>query len=401
MKRHIFRIFVFSLVVGLMLNACGQIAPGKAKKTPVTYPYVFVHGLGGFGEDVSSPVDYWGSTAGKLLPALREEGFVCVAPSVGPNASAWDRACELYAAIAGVQVDYGAAHSAAHGHDRYGKTNAEPLAPGWGTADDNGNLRKINLIAHSFGGATARLMTALLQNGSAEEQRASQSDCSPLFTGGKGDWVFSLTCLASPHNGVSLLAMADVNPAIGWVGGLLGDNMIESALSSMGVSVGGKSFSDILSAAKTQDTAYYDLAIAGAKQVNRLAGAARNTYYFSFPVDGTNQGKATGDMSLPLRALAALIGNFTSEEYGVDEAWKPNDGLVNTVSATAPFEDPSKMLQNPAALTPAETSPGIWYIMPIQRGDHGSIIGMGRTMEETLAFYREQMKRIDALSLAQ
>ena len=395
---------MLALLLGLtaVLSACGT-AKEEEKSTATTYPYVFVHGLNGFGDDKGLPVSYWGSTGGALLPALEKEGFFCVAPTVSAAGSAWDRACELYAAITGTRADYGAAHSAEHGHDRFGRTYETALIPDWGTEDDNGNLRKINVIAHSFGGATARLMGGLLQNGSAAERDITVKESgepSPLFAGGKGDWIFSLTCLASPHNGTSLLDMADVNPVISSIASFIGGNVqIDKALSPAGVNFGGKSLGDILEAAKTQDTAYFDLTRGGAAQVNKLSALNPNTYYFSYPVDGTDNGKPTKDMMLPLRVLGGIIGGFTDEAAGIGEEWKPNDGLVNTISATAPFSDTKHDIKTAEELTlDFAYQPAGWYVMPAVRGDHGSIIGLGRSQEETLPLFLDQMRRIDALS---
>jgi triacylglycerol lipase len=362
---------------------------------------VFVHGLNGFGDDTGSPISYWGATAGALLPKLRDEGFDCSAPSVSAAGSAWDRACELYAAIAGGRVDYGAAHSQQYGHARYGKTY-EAMLPEWGTVDENGNLRKVNLIAHSFGGATARLMGALLQNGSAAERDAATREggaLSPLFAGGKGDWLFSLTCLAAPHNGVSLLTMAEVNPLIALGAAFLDNAQIDEALASIGFTVGGRSLGDILQSAKTQDNAYYDLTIDGAKLVGQMTDLHPNTYYFSYPVDGTDNGVVTDDMSIPMQLSGSLIGRFTNAQAGIDDRWKPNDGLVNTISATAPFGQAQQTVADAAILKPEYLAPASWYVMPTVRGDHGSIVGLGRTQAQTLPLYLEQMQRIDALSL--
>ena len=44
--------------------------------------------------------------------------------------SNYDRAVELYYYIKGGTVDYGAAHAAKYGHDRYGKTYAGRIAIG-------------------------------------------------------------------------------------------------------------------------------------------------------------------------------------------------------------------------------------------------------------------------------
>jgi len=408
MKRS--RIIALSLCAALLAGGLGFGAYWflRAEKpgTPTTYPHVFVHGLGGFGDDAGLPVSYWGSTAGALLPELEKEGFTCFAPSVDPVRSAWDRACELYAQLVGAQVDYGIAHSEQYNHERFGQTYDAPLFPDWGMEDADGNLRRVNLIGHSFGGATVRLLCALLENGSHAEMDAAAlagETCSGLFTGGRGDWVFSLTCLAAPHNGTSLLSMVDANTilssAAGWLGNLgIGGFSIDDALAAVGFSVGGMKIGEVLRAAKTMDTAYYDLSLAGAKEVNAQISLYRGIYYFSYPIDGTNNGVPTNEMTLKLRIPAYLIGRFTSPEEGINDKWKPNDGLVNTISATAPFGDPSIIVTDPAGLTPDTLVPATWYVMPTVRGDHGTIIGLERTMEQTLPLYLEQMQRIDELS---
>lgn len=159
-------------------------------------PCVFVHGLGGWGnyDTVNEVAPYWGMTTGSLLAYLESEGYDCYAASVGPISSAWDRACELYAQLTGTTVDYGAAHSAAHNHDRYGKTYAQPLFSGWGPE------KRIHLFGHSFGGATVRLFTQIACEGIQEEIDASPTDVSPFFRGGMDSWIYSVTTLAAPHN---------------------------------------------------------------------------------------------------------------------------------------------------------------------------------------------------------
>ncbi|MCL2494837.1 MAG: hypothetical protein FWE98_04180 [Oscillospiraceae bacterium] len=401
MKRTISLLLALALCVGLLLlPGCGWFNQ-KKPATPTTYPFVFVHGLNGFGDEAGSPVSYWGATGGALLPKLQEQGTMCFAPSVSPMGSAWDRACELYAALAGGVVDYGATHSARHGHDRYGKDYGTPLFADWGTVDNNGNLRKVNLVAHSFGGATARLLCALLQNGAPEERTfTGQEPCSPLFTGGKGDWVFSLTCIAAPHNGTSLLTAVDVNPLLSGLASLLGGPVLENLLGRLGFTMGGMSLGDVLRAAKTLDTAYYDLTLGGAKDLGRLTrGLCPDTYLFSYPVAGTDEsGRPTGDMTALYRPLGMFIGAFTSAENGVDDAWRQNDCLVNTVSATYPFGEPHQEVTDPSTLTPASLAPATWHVMPTVMGDHGTVIGLGRPLEETLAFYTEIIARVDALS---
>ncbi|MEG2016441.1 MAG: lipase, partial [Oscillospiraceae bacterium] len=122
------------------------------------YPFVFVHGMYGYGEDVkiNKFLPYWGMYTGSLVEYLNEQGFECYAPSVGPFSSAWDRACELYAQIFGGTVDYGVAHAKEHGHNRFGRTYDTPLIKDIGKRNDDGSFKKINLVGHSFGGETIR-----------------------------------------------------------------------------------------------------------------------------------------------------------------------------------------------------------------------------------------------------
>jgi len=41
--------------------------------------------------------------------------------------------------------------------------------------------------------------------------------------------------------------------------------------------------------------------------------------------------------------------------------------------------------------------PGQWYVMPTVRGDHGSVIGLGRTMDDILPMYLEHLRMVDEL----
>lgn len=118
--------------------------------------FVFVHGLSGWGsyDPLYRRMPYWGMRGGDLMAYLRQQGFDCHAASVAPTGSAWDRACELYAQLAGTRVDYGKAHSEKYRHGRWGRDfSACPLIPEWN--DDT----RLVLLGHSFGGATVRLFS--------------------------------------------------------------------------------------------------------------------------------------------------------------------------------------------------------------------------------------------------
>ena len=98
------------------------------------HPTVFVHGLLGWGaqDALYRAVPYWGLAAGDVLGYLNRCGYDCRAASVGIISSAWDRACELYAALTGGTADYGHAHAQRFGHARFGTAYPAPLVPGWG-----------------------------------------------------------------------------------------------------------------------------------------------------------------------------------------------------------------------------------------------------------------------------
>ena len=50
-----------------------------------------------------------------------------------------------------------------------------------------------------------RMFVELLTNGSEEEKKATnKKDLSPLFSGGHGDFVHSLTAISAPHNGTTI-----------------------------------------------------------------------------------------------------------------------------------------------------------------------------------------------------
>lgn len=322
------------------------------------YTYVWVHGLMGWGEyDFYYKLfPYWGILNGDLMKKLDKAGYDCCAASVAGTASAWDRACELYAQLTGTVVDYGEAHSERYGHDRYGKDFT-----GKALVDEWDSVNKINILGHSFGGATIRLFASLMAVGSAEEVAASPDDVSPFFTGGKADWIYSVTSLAAPHNGTSAY-----------------------------------------SAMPTQaDNADYDMYIDNALELNKTIFTDPGTYYFSIACSATDKqedGSYVADekiMEKMFQSSANEIGSYTGFTEGgfeIDETWLENDGLVNTVSALAPSDAPSKIFD----ANDIET--GVWNIMPVYRGDHMSLQGgMTKVNSDIYAYYVNHLNMINCL----
>ena len=164
MMKHSKRFLCLLLTLILAASLCVFPAAAADQTCPSSQddPVVFVHGLMGWGQraGINAVIPYWGMTTGSLTSYLNSLGYETYSATVGPISSAWDRACELYAQLTGTTVDYGAAHAAAHDHARYGITYDQPLFSGWGTK------RAVNLVGHSFGGATTRQFLELMANGS-------------------------------------------------------------------------------------------------------------------------------------------------------------------------------------------------------------------------------------------
>ena len=201
-KRNIFKRAASLLLALIIVFSAGvSLAFADAKADSYKYPCIFVHGILGYGDNdkLNSVTPYWGMQYKEdLMKSLNARGYDCHAASVGPLSSAWDRACELYAQLTGTVTDYGEEHSKRCRHARYGEDfSSDPLIDEWSAEE------KINLLGHSFGGATVRLLAELMANGSEAERKASGDDVSDLFTGGKGDWIYSITALAAPHNGTT------------------------------------------------------------------------------------------------------------------------------------------------------------------------------------------------------
>ncbi len=462
-------IIAWILVICIMISAlCIPLFWGKIKGLwwelnggRVEYPYVLVHGLGGWGESagINDVAPYWGSTSGDLAKYLREEGFEVYTPSVGPVSSAWDRACELYAQLTGTQVDYGEAHSKEHNHERYGRTYTEPLIKDWGQELNGGQVKRINLIGHSFGGATVRLLTSLLEYGDEAEKTASGEKVSPLFAGGKGDWVFSVTALCAPHNGSALTEILNDSDSLLSSLGITesGDSLVNSVLSSIGLTdilsrpdifnttdllisfcLLANNFTEPINGtydlmldhfgiepilgssmrtsvekiiASGNDHAAYDLSPDGAAELNSTIKTVDSVYYFSYAYSATDRNALIGGQTPTLGMLFALqvpalsMGRYKGTTAGgivIDEKWQPNDGLVSVVSAQKPDSEEGVYLNVDVTDTEAkDVEKGIWNISATKKGHHGTVIGLAPfdsdATKKTQGFYVKLFDFIDSL----
>ncbi len=323
------------------------------------YAYVFVHGLNGWGEyDVLDHfMSYFGSFTGSLMRYLRARGLDCHAASVSQVGSAWDRSCELYAQLTGTRTDYGAAHSARCHHQRYGRDySRKPLLDAFDAE------HKINLLGHSFGGTTVIEFLELMANGDAAERKATPKDeLSPLFAGGKGSWIYSLTTLASPTNGTTVYEM--INPETTSLDGI--------------DKYPGQWFRDWFNGIfKTEnpytDTAAYDMQVDRAIEITGSCKMIPSVYYFSMPCSYTHLDKngnsvPNADMVPLFLSTSRAIGMYKGVTKGgvvLDEKWQENDGLVNTISERAPFGAPQKDIDM------KHIKPSIWNVFPTINDDH-------------------------------
>jgi len=385
-----------------MLPAASLTVETDKTDSGTHYPFIFVSGFAGWGQYdmLNDALPYWGRLNGDLMATLNSQGYECYAASVDAWDSAWDRACELYAQLTGSVVDYGAAHSARYRHWRYGADYSKsPLINAWGAEDSQGNTRKINLVGHSFGGATVRLFADLLAYGDEMELAETPADeISGLFTGGKADLVHSITTLASPHNGTTLTLLIDPSNLVNFpINGEPGREVIrESAIFETIYGV-----NKLIFGTREADTGVYDLTIDGAAALNETIDTLPGVYYFSYPTDSTTPAFFTDRRMPDIRLTDPVLwiptyymgstSSVTLEGSNIDNTWYSNDGVVNTVSTTAPRGTPQQ------AYNPVDIPKGVWNVMPTFMGDHAAIIGGLSYTVDINDFYLQHLRLIDSL----
>lgn len=372
------------------------------------YPIVLVHGLFGWGSNEVAGQYYWGG-ASSMQKDLESQGYTVYTPSIGPVSSNWDRACELYAYLVGGKVDYGAAHASKYGHERYGRTFPGVLPD----LNNPNSTLKIQLVGHSMGGETIRMLAQLLENGDAAESAAvTDGSVSPLFTGKCRHWIEGITTVCTPNDGSQYDDIEyDLEPlAHQFISILAATNSVNIDDSNLGLDFkldqwgltrnageSYKSYFDRVMASKlwkkTNDLSVYDLDTDGAAVLNSYAKAQPDIYYFSISCSDTYAALLYPHIQLPntnmnplMLKSSAFMGSYVRNMPGhvaINSSWWKNDGIVSVRSAIRPHSGSTDAYNENYGVSSdgkyvfkSGTAKGTWnYLEEIKDTDHINVVG--------------------------
>ena len=444
-------VLLVPLMFGAMSTKAAAAEPDYAKY-PTVCIHGF---LGWADEDyINAVMPYWGMANGNMITYMNSLGANAYAASVGPLSSCWDRCCELFAQLTGTRTDYGQAHcdkavaefkdvGCPLGHERYGRDyTGNPLFSGWGPIYKNGKVtgwydNKINLVGHSFGGPTSAYFLYLLAEGDqaernwAKQQAAAKGGdwhdyCSPLFWGDyHGEKLVNcIVSLAGVLNGTTFIDACDhsaiavttlMDIMANAIGGTPFNGVYDFQLEQFGIT---KSKNpdyhytlDFIRSAKFldgYDNALYDLSIPGCNKLKLGWECYDNVYYYAYAGHTTSTDPLTGNELpnaktwVPFVPFSQKMGYYTNANevvtdiYGkpycvIDRDWLPNDGMVNTITASYIFGCPHKNWDGVA-------EPGMWITMPDRGYDHmdfcGGLFDVTNPAGETKAFFKEVLDDI-------
>ena len=158
------------------------------------------------------------------------------------------------------------------------------------------------------------------------------------------------------------------------------------------------------------DTGLWDMDPDQSVLLNASIRTVPEIYYFSVPHDATKQSD-DGTHRVPDRRICDsffvpfvyVLGHTNTVTKGglvLDKRWQPNDGLVNTISETAPFDKESDTVDAPPSPALAEKgfSKGVYHVFPTLPGAHMVLLGnvLSRT-SAGMAYLYDLMLMINAL----
>ncbi|KDN36776.1 hypothetical protein K437DRAFT_260026 [Tilletiaria anomala UBC 951] len=139
---------------------------------------------------------------------------------IGPVSSIHDRACELFFALKGGVIDYGAEHAREHGHARFGRRYERGLLEDWSPQ------KPAHFLGHSLGGPTILKLQELLREGFFDQASGLASPSSPsssrfadnlseteaISSPSADAMVLSVTSVSSPFRGTQVVYILGEKP---------------------------------------------------------------------------------------------------------------------------------------------------------------------------------------------
>lgn len=379
------------------------------------YPVVLVHGFSSSGRKPDGKKQQWGQDMGDLQNELIKKGYNVMTAQVSPFSSNWHRACELYSYIKGGKIDYGQVTADKYGHGRYGR-ECKGLYPQWSKE------YPIHIIAHSQGGQTSRMLAHLLNKGSMTETKSNNEKLSPLFEGNNSGMIYSITTLATPHDGTTMVDFDVAKKLLGLSNAqafaLLAGSKLPTPWDCQlehwgfekkkGESLGDW-FKRVKEQVKEKDSAFapYDMCIEGATEFNKKVVEDPNIYYMSYACQITVKNiDKNGKVSYGIKKGAAgFMTSVAAKLISIQNmypVYAHNDGVVNTYSSTGPKLGRTKKCIKDVYVQNSvdEIEKGIWNCFGVIRNvEHNQIQG-SKTNTENLnfyAFYIMQLNKIIGL----
>jgi len=401
-----YSIFIFTFYI---LNPFSSIDANN------NYPIILIHGFIGWGPEEMGGYNYWGGNY-DYVEYLDSLGYEVYNVSVGPISSNWDCAVEAYYQIKGGQVDYGKRHSMQYGIIQ------KPAGKKWpGLYSEWDADHPIHIIGHSMGGQTARRLQYLLETEIYVDSARTIPESSDLLGQKHQNWIRSITTMSSPHNGTTLsdIVTKSVPFLQDFIGlaAVIGNRFYRFDLEQWAFKRNDEEswsryFTRIRShpAWGTRNFSSWDVSLEGARQLNTVAVANKNIFYFSFATSNTHLDPLSGkhvpnkDMSLILRPNARAMGkqiDYWADSTSIDSTWFENDGIVNTISMIGPTTGLNGSDQIIEYQVNEVFAPGSWYYMGKLTMDHRTLMGHGQISNEVLnnilLLFKEHADRLYAL----